>query len=73
MRDDFAVSVPEIDRLVDLASERAEVYGARLTGGGFGGAIVALARRGSAPEVARWIARRYHDQVGCSPTVLVPR
>ena len=47
-RDDFEVSVPEIDLLVDLASAEAGVFGARLTGGGFGGSIVALAEEGAA-------------------------
>jgi galactokinase len=42
MRDDFEVSVPEIDALVDAARRVPGVYGARLTGGGFGGSIVAL-------------------------------
>ncbi len=46
MRDDFAVSLPEIDRLVGVARAQPGVVGARLTGGGFGGCIVVMARRG---------------------------
>ena len=42
MRDDFEVSIPVIDALVERAMRVHGVYGARLTGGGFGGAIVAL-------------------------------
>ena len=45
MRDDYEVSIPEIDLLVDLARAEAEVFGARLTGGGFGGSVVMLAGR----------------------------
>ena len=45
MRDDYEVSTPEIDVLVDCARTEPDVYGARLTGGGFGGAIVAIAAR----------------------------
>ena len=41
VRDDFEASIPELDRLVDLAYEHG-AYAARMTGGGFGGAIVAL-------------------------------
>jgi galactokinase len=41
LRDDFDVSIPELDRLVALAYEHG-AYAARMTGGGFGGAIVAL-------------------------------
>ena len=39
-RDDFEVSVPEVDLLVRLAEQDASVFGARLTGGGFGGSVV---------------------------------
>ena len=46
MRDDFEVSVPAIDALVDAAARVRGVYGARLTGGGFGGSIVALVEPG---------------------------
>jgi galactokinase len=42
MRDDFEVSVPGIDALVASARRVQGVYGARLTGGGFGGSVVAL-------------------------------
>lgn len=46
LRDDFEVSLPVIDRLVALASDDTDVYGARLTGGGFGGAVLLLCRSG---------------------------
>lgn len=72
MRDDFAVSVPEIDRLVALAVDREEVFGARLTGGGFGGSIVALTQRGHARAAACAVADRYRDELGREATVLVP-
>ncbi len=42
LRDDLRVSCPELDTLVDLARASKGVYGARMTGGGFGGSIVAL-------------------------------
>ena len=57
LRDDYEVSVPEVDRLVELAVAQEGVYGARMTGGGFGGAIVALARAGAGREAGRAIAR----------------
>ena len=47
LRDDYEVSVPAVDRLVELASAQPGVFGARMTGGGFGGAIVALAAAGA--------------------------
>jgi galactokinase len=48
------------------------VYGARLTGGGFGGAIVALARPEDARATADRIAAEYSRQSGHIATVLVP-
>jgi galactokinase len=71
MRDDYQVSIPEIDLLVEIASGRPGILGARLTGGGFGGSIVALAERGRGQESAGRIARVYADQTNESPTVLV--
>ncbi len=73
MRDDYEVSVPEIDLLVGLARQEEEVYGARLTGGGFGGSVVMLARAGRGRAVAEHIAAEYARQSGCQPKVLVPQ
>ncbi len=47
LRDDFEVSTRQIDLLVDHLLDRAGVYGARLTGAGFGGCVVALADPGT--------------------------
>jgi galactokinase len=72
MRDDFEVSVPAVDALVTIAEAEPSVYGARLTGGGFGGAIVALARPEDARATADRIAAAYARQSGHRATVLVP-
>jgi galactokinase len=56
LRDDYEVSVPEVDRLVDAAHALPGVFGARITGGGFGGAVVCLVRKGQAAVVARELA-----------------
>jgi len=71
-RDDYAVSVPAVDRLVELALEESAVYGARLTGGGFGGAIVLLVDRGHGATVAARIAERHRRETGGGATVVVP-
>jgi galactokinase len=71
-RDDYEVSVPEIDLLVDLARAEPEVLGARLTGGGFGGSVVMLARAGKGADAAGRIARLYTQRAGRQATVLVP-
>jgi len=67
-REDFECSVPEVDRLVSIAETEPAVFGARLTGGGFGGSIVALVRAGEAAGVASRVAAAY----GPGATVLVP-
>jgi len=72
MRDDFQVSVPEVDLLVSLAEAASGVHGARLTGGGFGGSIVALADRASARATAATIAAEYERRTGRTAAVLVP-
>lgn len=59
LRDDFEVSVAGLDALVGLLQAHPDVYGARLTGAGFGGACVALARSGSAGAVGREVVAAY--------------
>jgi galactokinase len=72
MRDDYEVSIPEIDLIVELARADPRIYGARLTGGGFGGSVVMLARAGTGRAAAEQIARLYARRSGQSPKVLVP-
>jgi galactokinase len=50
LRDDFEVSTPELDQLVEQLGATRGVYGARLTGAGFGGCVVALCEPGAAIE-----------------------
>ncbi len=69
---DFAVSVPETDLLVDLAQGEEDVYGARLTGGGFGGSVVIAVKTGMGRQVARRVADRYYDGSGRLGAVLLP-
>jgi galactokinase len=57
LRDDYEVSTPALDRLVERALE-AGAFAARMTGGGFGGSIVALAERDRAAEVLGGIDAR---------------
>jgi galactokinase len=71
LREDYQVSVPDVDRLVALAQADRDVLGARMTGGGFGGAIVVAARRGTAAAAAERIARAYREGGG-APSVLLP-
>ena len=72
MRDDFAVSLPELDALVEIAGADPAVYGARLTGGGFGGAVVIAARADADPRTADRIAATYRARTGAPGRVVVP-
>ena len=72
MRDDYEVSATEVDLLVDIASADDDVHGARLTGGGFGGSIVAFARHATGPVVAARVAAEYARRSRQTPTILVP-
>lgn len=71
LRDDFEVSCPELDLLVEIARDIGGVYGARLTGAGFGGCIVALADHGAAEEMTAAIYERYPSAIGREATVYI--
>ena len=63
-RVNFENSTPELDLLVSIAQSLPGVLGARLTGGGFGGAIVALVRRASAVDVASALRAEFKMRSG---------
>ena len=60
LRDDYEVSTPELDELTGLAIG-AGALGARMVGGGFGGSIIALTRRGRGHDLAAEALARYRD------------
>jgi len=72
LRNDYAVSVPETDLLVDLAHAEELVYGARLTGGGFGGSVVIAVQNGSGKDIATQIVSSYQEHSGRQGTILLP-
>jgi galactokinase len=73
LRDDYEVSHPDVDALVEIAQGDPDVFGARMTGGGFGGAVVILARSAAtAPQVAGRISNDYRRRTGRTGRVLVP-
>ncbi len=71
LRDDYEVSTPELDQLVALLQAQPDVFGARLTGAGFGGACVALCRSEALKEVADAVIAQY-NAAGQSGKQLVP-
>ncbi len=72
MRDDYEVSTPEIDVLVEIAQSLPAAYGARLTGGGFGGCVVVVATREEARAVAERAVDEYAARTGRRGTALLP-
>jgi galactokinase len=71
MRDDYQVSVPAVDTLAAILQSIPGVFGARLTGGGFGGACVALVKSGKVEAIASEAIDRY-QRAGYNGRVLVP-
>ena len=70
LRDDFAVSTPQLDALIETLMTCGAI-GARLTGAGFGGCVVAIAERDNVETIAREAARRYRAETGFEPTAFV--
>lgn len=69
LKQDYEVSCPELDFLVDTAIETEGVLGARMTGGGFGGCTVNLIQRGRAERFKRTISHAYRDRFGVTPQI----
>lgn len=69
LRDDYEVTVPELDVAVDVARANG-AYGARMTGGGFGGSIIALVDKGRGREVAQKIADEFEARGFHAPRAL---
>ena len=72
MRDDFAITVPAIDALVDMIKEIiGSRGGVRMTGGGFGGCVVALVPRALTPIVCEQVNTRYPLLSGLQPSIYI--
>ena len=69
MKEDFEITVPGIDRLVEIMQSVPGIYGARMTGGGFGGCCICLAPADVASEVEAAIESRYQAETGFTPTI----
>jgi galactokinase len=69
LRDDFEVSCDELDRMVELARSSGKVFGARMTGGGFGGCTINLMRPGDHREFIENIAEAYTRETGIVPDI----
>jgi galactokinase len=76
LKDDYEVSCPELDVLVDIAQGlglKGGVFGCRMTGGGFGGCTVALVRADAVSSVSGIMASEYEKRTKIKPTLFVSR
>ena len=71
LRDDYEVSCAELDLMVDLAARQKGVFGARMTGGGFGGCTVNLVHAAESLEFRRNVASAYRSATGLDPDIYV--
>ena len=76
LRDDYEVSCPELDAVVEIAQaigEAGGMLGCRMTGGGFGGCAVSLVRTEAAPVITRKIDHAYERKAGRQANIFVSR
>jgi galactokinase len=73
LRDDFEVSSPELDLMVELATRQPGCFGARMTGGGFGGCAVALVGSAVTQAFVAAVEQEYESKSGIVPQLYVCR
>jgi galactokinase len=73
LQQDYIVSCPELDYLVDTALAVDGVYGARMTGGGFGGCAIALLQQEALPRFRLEIAAAYQERFQVIPEIYICR
>lgn len=71
LRDDFEVSGPALDAMVECAWEHPACYGARMTGAGFAGCAIALVKASGAGDFVGWVTDCYCRRTGLEPQAYV--
>ena len=71
LRDDYEVSCKELDVLVDIARSQDGVFGARMTGGGFGGCTVNLVAAEAVDVFVDAVSSQYQQKTGLTPDVYI--
>lgn len=71
MRDDFEITNDALNIMVSIARRQPGCYGARMTGGGFGGCAMALVDVGKAESFAATVAPKYETDFGLTPNVYI--
>ncbi len=69
LRDDYEVSCPELDVMVEIARKTEGCHGGRMTGAGFGGCAVALLEKEKTADFISAVSRLYRDQTGKKPSL----
>jgi galactokinase len=69
LRDDYEVSCPELDLLVELAGQNSAVYGARMTGGGFGGCTINLVSNEAVEGFVESVVSKYYSETNVVPEI----
>jgi len=76
LREDYEVSCPELDAVVEIAQsigEKEGVIGCRMTGAGFGGCAVSLVKTEAVPSITRKISELYERKIGAQATIFSSR
>ncbi len=71
LRDDFEVSCKELDCMTEIAQSQPGCYGARMTGGGFGGCAMALVEQNHVEVFVQRVAEQYRVSTGLQPEIYV--
>jgi galactokinase len=71
LREDYEVSCAELDLMVELAGQQGGVYGARMTGGGFGGCTINLVRTDAVNDFQSRVGDAYQNSTGLAPQIFV--
>jgi galactokinase len=71
LRDDYEVSCAELDLMIELAGKITGVYGARMTGGGFGGCTINLVRADSVEQFRQAVINEYQQATGYMPEIYI--
>jgi galactokinase len=70
LRDQYEVSSPELDALVEIATQPAGAYGARLVGAGFGGGVLIVAPTSGAASIQQRLAVQYPERTGRTAQIM---
>lgn len=69
LKEDFEVSCRELDVMAGIVRRQAGIYGARMTGGGFGGCVIGLYEDGISEDFAAIVSEEYFSETGVAPEV----